>query len=82
LTEEQILERGIQAAKLLEDDVVMSFFKEQMNDIKTCLFNTPLEHVKEREKLFFVHWGVQDFINRLTAYRDAAVQILERDENK
>lgn len=55
----------------------MEFFHQQMEDIKSCAFNTLPEHCKEREKLFFMHQGIKDFIYRIEAHKNAAQMILE-----
>lgn len=77
MTTDEIIELGLKAEQILANADVMMFFRSQMEDIKTAAFNTLPEHHKEREKLFFMHQGARDFIDRLTAHKNAAAMILD-----
>lgn len=76
-TQEAMIERGMRAARILENEDIMSFFEEQKAIIKDCLFNTDPEDSKGRDTLFYQHMGVEQFIQTLVAYQTAATRILE-----
>ena len=85
MNQEEIVSRGIQATRILEDQSIMSFFDEQLNLIKDSMFNTNPTEEKERDRLYFQHKGVVDFLGILESYKDAATTIitaLEAENNE
>lgn len=80
MTQEELINRGIQAAEILDNETIMSFFNEQLGDLKTVMFNTRPEASAERETLFHQHQGVVAFLDMLGAYKSAASEILTANE--
>lgn len=72
-----MIERGLRAARILENEDLMSFFDEQKDLIKEALFNTTPDMGAKRDNLFYQHLGVEHFLQSLAAYKDAAAAILE-----
>lgn len=80
MTQEEIIQRGLQAAEILNNETIMSFFGEQLGDLKTVMFNTRPDASAERETLFHQHQGVIAFLDMLEAYKTAASEILTANE--
>jgi hypothetical protein len=76
LTQEELIDRGLKAAQILENESLMSFFAEQLQDIQTSLFNTEPDNSKERNSLYYRHRGVTEFLHSLEAYKTAASDII------
>lgn len=80
LTDEQRIAKGTQAARILEDVVLMDFLNEMRADLLTCIGNTLPDDRTTRDTLYFEHRGLVDLEAHLTAYRETARGIIARDE--
>lgn len=79
LTDEQRVAKGQQAERILNDVTLMGFFEEWRSILLTCIGNTLPDDHKIREGLYYQHRGIVDLEAHLTAYRETARDIIERD---
>ena len=79
LTDEQLIARGTQAERILSDEVLMGFLNEMRSDLLTCIGNTQPDDKTTRDTLYFEHRGLVALEAHLTAYRETARGIIERD---
>lgn len=78
MTEDQIIERGAAASRLLNDQVYLDFFLETKRNILECIANTnPLETTK-RENLYFQFNGLSEVLGTMQSYVDAAEAIQQK----
>ena len=85
LTREEKIDLGLRATSLLDNADLMSFFKDELDRIKVCMVNTRPDEGKERNLLYYQHFGLSEFIDSLTAYKEAAIteiEALEAENNQ
>lgn len=76
MTEDQIISRGFQAARILADSEIMTFFDEMKDLIKDANFNTEPAESVERERLYYQLRGIEDVLSSMQAYSAKAEEIL------
>lgn len=76
MTNDEIIARGHNAARVLNDSDLMSFFDELLNDFKTASFNTAAEDRDTRESLYFQHAGLEAVLSVLRTYSSTAEELI------
>ena len=80
MTQDDIVERGIQAEAYLNDTAFMSFFQELQSLYMQNIVNTAPENWKERESLYKQFHAVTDVIGVMQSYVSAKDQIKAAQE--
>lgn len=73
---EHIIQRGIQASRLLADEDFKSFLDELQEDFKSAIMNTQPHESKKRDELYYRHMAVGDVLAHIQTYRDYADQLI------
>lgn len=73
-----LLARGLQAARLLADDAMMSFLTDLRQELQAEIVNTDALDTQRREAIYFQLRGLADLEYKITAYRDTAEQIMQQ----
>lgn len=75
-TEDKIIERGLQAQTILQNDAYNELFEIIISEIGREILATPLEDpTKYRDHLFLTVHGMRSFTARLTSYVVEMAQI-------
>ena len=82
MNQEQLINRGLQAERLLNDEGFQSFHAELKSLISDSLFNTKPEEDAQRERLYFLHQGLIDLIGVMESFAAAKDQVLAADESE
>jgi hypothetical protein len=80
LTQEDVLKRGMKAAKVLSDESLMSFFQEELDLLKQCIVNTQPFESKTRDSLYNQYHALKSFLESLDQYVSAANEIVKASE--
>lgn len=78
--EQQIVEAGIQARYLLENETFQGAINALSEQLSTAIINTGLEDDKRRERLYLMHTCLVELVNTLKQ-RVAAKENIEQREN-
>lgn len=76
MTKEDIIILGSRAKAILGNEDTMFFLSDELNRIKEASFNTQPEEGKTRSELYYRHHALVEFIQSLTAYSQAADEVL------
>lgn len=82
MNQEQLISRGLKAERLLNDEDFRSFHSELRALVADSLFNTKLEEVAQRERLYFLHQGLIDLIGVMESFAAAKDQALAANESE
>jgi hypothetical protein len=82
LNQEQVINRGLKAERLLNDEDFQSFHDELKSLISDSLFNTKPEEDAQRERLYFLHQGLTDMVGVMESFIAAKDQILADQETE
>ena len=82
LEREEKIKVGLRAVEILENEAIMTFFKDELERIKVCMFNTRPDETKERNQLYYQHFGLSEFLESLKAYKHAAIEEIEALESE
>jgi hypothetical protein len=82
LNQEQVINRGLKAERLLNDEDFQSFHDELKSLISDSLFNTKPEEESQRERLYFLPQGLTDMVGVMESFIAAKDQILADQETE
>jgi hypothetical protein len=78
LNTDDLLNRGLQAARVLADAAVMLFLAELRRDLQEQLIRTDTLETQRREALYFQLRGLADLEYKMISYRDVAEQMMQQ----
>lgn len=81
LTDDDVIKRGVQAKAILADEGLRFFFDDELERIRYASFNTPPDGGKLRSELYYRHHALTEFIISLTAYSNAADELIAAQES-
>jgi hypothetical protein len=73
-----LLNLGLQAARVLADDAIMSFLAEMRQELQRQLVHTDALETQRREALYFQLRGLADLEYKMISYRDVAEQMMQQ----
>lgn len=82
MNQEQLISRGLKAERLLNDEDFRSFHSELKSLISDSLFNTKPEEEAQRERLYFLHQGLNDLVGVMESFAAAKDQVLAANESE
>lgn len=80
MTTEQILDKGLKAARVLNNEDLMSFFSSEKELLLLSIANTQPHEVKTRESLYYQYHALTSFFEGLKQYVSAAEEIVRAAE--
>lgn len=85
MTEDDIVERGLIAQQILNDQAFLGFVQDTQDMIKEALINTDFADVAERERLYYRYKAMDDIIGTMKTYiaiKDEVAAKREAKENQ
>ena len=78
MDEDQVIQRGVVASRLLNDTEYTAFFEETKGLLLQCILNTNPEDTAKRECLYHQLNGLSEVLGTMHSYVDATEAILEK----